>query len=65
MSMCVLLEILNFRYPKLKELVQLKDKIIREKATPPMYIKADLKTFDFTKLGTKFDIILIDPPWEE
>jgi len=29
-----------------------------------MYIKADLKTFDLTQLG-KFDVILMDPPWEE
>ena len=31
---------------------------------PPMYHKADLKKFDITSLG-KFDVILIDPPWEE
>ena len=29
-----------------------------------MYIKADLKTYDLTKIG-KFDVILVDPPWEE
>ena len=32
---------------------------------PPRYKKVDLKTFDLTSLGTKFDVILIDPPWEE
>jgi hypothetical protein len=25
----------------------------------------DLKSFDLTSLGTKWDVILIDPPWEE
>jgi len=29
-----------------------------------MYIKADLKTFDLKQLG-QFDVIVIDPPWEE
>jgi len=28
-------------------------------------MSCDLKTLDLTKLGTKFDIILLDPPWEE
>ena len=30
-----------------------------------MYLKCDLKTFDLSSLGTKFDVILIDPPLEE
>ncbi len=29
-----------------------------------MYLKRDLKKFDLSSLGT-FDVILIDPPWEE
>lgn len=52
-------------YPKLRELIRLKDELISETATPPMYLKADLKTFDFGSLGTKFDVILIEPPLEE
>lgn len=27
-----------------------------------MHIKCDLKSFDFTSFGTKFDVIHIDPP---
>lgn len=52
-------------YPKLRELIKLKDELISETATPPMYLKADLKSFDLNSLGTKFDVILIEPPLEE
>uniref|UniRef100_A0A7S0NXZ0 Uncharacterized protein n=1 Tax=Calcidiscus leptoporus TaxID=127549 RepID=A0A7S0NXZ0_9EUKA len=53
-------------YPKLKELVELKDQLISERATPPTYKRVDdLKEFDLTTLGTKFDVVLVDPPWEE
>lgn len=52
-------------YPKLRELIRLKDDLIAETATPPMYLKADLKTFDLKNLGVKFDVILIEPPLEE
>jgi len=52
-------------YPRLQELVTLTNQLVAERATPPMYINCDLKTFDLTQLGTKFDVILIDPPWEE
>uniref|UniRef100_A0A182Y076 N(6)-adenosine-methyltransferase non-catalytic subunit METTL14 n=2 Tax=Neocellia TaxID=44535 RepID=A0A182Y076_ANOST len=52
-------------YPKLRELIRLKDELIAETATPPMYLRADLKTFDLKTLGTKFDVILIEPPLEE
>jgi mRNA (2'-O-methyladenosine-N6-)-methyltransferase len=52
-------------YPKLKELMHAKDELIASRASPPMYLKVDLKTFDLKELGTKFDVILIDPPWEE
>lgn len=54
----------NIDYPKLNELIKLKDEIIAKRQTPPRYIKADLKTFDLKTLG-KFDVILMDPPWEE
>lgn len=49
-------------YPKLRELIRLKDELIAETATPPMYLQADLKTLDLKSLGTKFDVILIEPP---
>lgn len=52
-------------YPKLRELIRLKDELISETASPPMYLRADLKSFDLKNLGTKFDVILIEPPLEE
>lgn len=54
-------------YPKLRELIQRKDEIVANSASPPMYYKCDLREHvlspDF--FGTKFDVILVDPPWEE
>ncbi|ODN06628.1 Methyltransferase-like protein 14 [Orchesella cincta] len=52
-------------YPKLKELIRLKDELIRETASPPMYLKTDLRTFPLSSLPVKFDVILIEPPLEE
>ncbi|CAH8619826.1 unnamed protein product [Dicrocoelium dendriticum] len=52
-------------YPKLRELIRLKDDLIQSRGFPPMYLQADLKTFDLTKLKTKFDVVLIEPPLEE
>jgi hypothetical protein len=52
-------------YPKLKELTRMKNALVENRATPPTYLKADLKTLDLKSLGTKFDVILIDPPLEE
>ncbi|KAK6925843.1 MT-A70-like [Dillenia turbinata] len=54
-------------YPKLRELIQKKDEIVAKAATPPMYFKCDLKEFVLSPefFGTKFDVILVDPPWEE
>ncbi|KAF6157711.1 hypothetical protein GIB67_037284 [Kingdonia uniflora] len=54
-------------YPKLRELIQKKDEIVAKSTTPPMYYKADLREFALTPefFGTKFDVILVDPPWEE
>lgn len=52
-------------YPKLRELIRLKDKLIQDTASAPMYLKADLKSLDLKSLGTKFDVILIEPPLEE
>jgi len=43
----------------------LKDKLIETRATPPYFIQADLKQFELRELGCKFDLIYIDPPWEE
>ncbi|KAK3438875.1 hypothetical protein EUGRSUZ_C03422 [Eucalyptus grandis] len=54
-------------YPKLRELIQKKDEIVSKAASPPMYYKCDLREFELTPefFGTKFDVILVDPPWEE
>ncbi|XP_050154914.1 N6-adenosine-methyltransferase non-catalytic subunit MTB-like [Malus sylvestris] len=54
-------------YPKLRELIQKKDEIVAHSASHPMYYKCDLKEFELSPefFGTKFDVILVDPPWEE
>lgn len=53
-------------YPKLKELIRLKDELIARTATPPMYLKCDLgQAGQLRQLDCKFDVILIDPPLEE
>ncbi|KAL5980602.1 hypothetical protein ACLOJK_028510 [Asimina triloba] len=54
-------------YPKLRELIQKKDEIVAKSASPPMYFKCDLQEFVISPefFGTKFDVILVDPPWEE
>ncbi|PSN50207.1 N6-adenosine-methyltransferase subunit METTL14 [Blattella germanica] len=43
----------------------LKDDLIAHTATPPMYLKTDLQTFDMKDLNSKFDVILVEPPLEE
>ena len=30
-----------------------------------MYLQTDIKSFDLSSLGVKYDVILIDPPLEE
>ncbi|XP_048581270.1 N6-adenosine-methyltransferase non-catalytic subunit [Nematostella vectensis] len=52
-------------YPKLRELIRLKDDLIAKRATPPMYLRCDLETFALHDLDNKFDVILVDPPLEE
>lgn len=54
-------------YPKLKELVERKDGLIASRATPPAFLQADLHELPLSvdTFGTKFDVVLIDPPWEE
>lgn len=51
-------------YPKLNELIKRKNEVLQKRATPPQWLKADLRTLDFSNLG-KFDVILVDPPLEE
>ena len=52
-------------YPKLRELIKLKNDLVTETAHPPMYLKCDLETYDLKSLDHKFDVILIEPPLEE
>ncbi|XP_047970451.1 N6-adenosine-methyltransferase non-catalytic subunit MTB [Salvia hispanica] len=54
-------------YPKLRELIQKKDEIVSKSASAPMYYKCDLREQVLSSefFGTKFDVILVDPPWEE
>ncbi|KAK2106627.1 N6-adenosine-methyltransferase subunit mettl14 [Saguinus oedipus] len=52
-------------YPKLRELIRLKDELIAKSNTPPMYLQADIEAFDIRKLTPKFDMILLEPPLEE
>eukprot|EP00917_Polyrhabdina_sp_WS-2016_P006126 GHVP01013567.1.p1 GENE.GHVP01013567.1~~GHVP01013567.1.p1 ORF type:complete len:353 (-),score=71.04 GHVP01013567.1:1400-2458(-) len=52
-------------YPRLEKLIQLKDECNRSRAHPSQHMKVDLETFDLTSLNCTFDVVLIDPPWEE
>ncbi|KAG6528151.1 hypothetical protein ZIOFF_010300 [Zingiber officinale] len=54
-------------YPKFRELIQWKDEIVAKSASPPMYYKCDLHEYALSPefFGTKFDVILVDLPWEE
>ena len=52
-------------YPKLKDLIKLKEDVIKARATPPRVMKVNLKKFDLGSIDQKFDVIYIDPPWEE
>ncbi|KXZ54988.1 hypothetical protein GPECTOR_3g153 [Gonium pectorale] len=54
-------------YPKLKELIARKDRQVAAFATPPLFLRADLRSLRLSPetFGTKFDVILVDPPWEE
>ncbi|KAF8065623.1 mettl14 [Scenedesmus sp. PABB004] len=54
-------------YPHLQRLAALKDKQVRAHTTPPYALRADLRKLQLSKevFGTKFDVVLIDPPWEE
>ena len=52
-------------FPAKRELLERKEALVRERATPPAYLKCDLRSFDLRSLGTQFDAILVDPPWDE
>lgn len=46
----------------LRTLREEKAKLLQQRSIPPAYLKADLKTFDLSRLGMEFDVIYIDPP---
>ncbi|MEW5306945.1 MAG: hypothetical protein WDW36_009373 [Sanguina aurantia] len=54
-------------YPKMQELIARKDKLVHDQSTLPTFLKADLRSLKLSTetFGTKFDTILVDPPWEE
>lgn len=54
-------------YPKLRELICLKDEYIHKTNILPMYLRCDLLAPNFTlsSLDYEFDVILIEPPLEE
>jgi N6-adenosine-specific RNA methylase IME4 len=51
-------------YPQLKELVKLKDDLLKKRNHPPVLLKQDPRELNWNELG-QFDVILIDPPWME
>nr|XP_054773865.1 N6-adenosine-methyltransferase non-catalytic subunit-like [Lytechinus pictus] len=52
-------------YPKLKELIRLKDELIAKTNIPPMYLQCDLENFELSELDNVFDCIHVAPPLEE
>ena len=56
-------------YPKLKQLLDAKTKLIKEKAHPAMVVKTqDLRKTDLMKFEKQFDVIVLklkldDPEW--
>lgn len=54
-------------HPDLARLASCKNDIAERYATPPFYLQADLRNLKLSTetFGTKFDVVLIDPPWEE
>lgn len=52
-------------YPKLRELMRLKDEFSIKRNHPPFYLRRDLRRFDLKQLKNQFDVILIEPPLRE
>ncbi|XP_063726694.1 N6-adenosine-methyltransferase non-catalytic subunit-like [Symsagittifera roscoffensis] len=49
-------------YPKLRELMYLKDELVHQTNTPPMYLHCDLEKFNLKRLKNQFDVIMISAP---
>ncbi|PHJ15310.1 n6-adenosine-methyltransferase [Cystoisospora suis] len=53
-------------YPKLEKLMKLKRQVLERRNTPSLCVQGDLRNFDWHIFeGVKFDVILVDPPWQE
>lgn len=53
-------------YPNLRDLMIRKAELTATRATPPFYLQCDLKQISLeATLQSRFDVIMIDPPWEE
>lgn len=53
------------QYPRWAKLIQAKETVHQTRVHPAQKAKCDLRTFDLSSLGCQFDVILIDPPWDE
>jgi hypothetical protein len=53
------------RYPKLQELICAKEEVMKTTASLPWALQVDLRKYKLQNLMCKFDVIVIDPPWEE
>ena len=54
-------------HPKMKELIDAKQELTKQRSTPAYALQADLATLPLntSTFGTRFDVVIIDPPWEE
>lgn len=51
--------------PRMSRLLSAKAQLLQDRQLPPFYLDADLRAFDLSRLQCKFDVIVVDPPWEE
>lgn len=51
-------------HPKMQELLRLKKQLLNIRSHPAMYKKQDMRNINPNEFGV-FDLVLIDPPWEE
>ncbi|KAG2174444.1 hypothetical protein INT44_006707 [Umbelopsis vinacea] len=52
-------------YPKLQELISAKEDVVKATASLPWALQVNLRKYKLQNLSCKFDVIVIDPPWEE
>ncbi len=51
--------------PRISRLLAAKAELLESRPLPPFYLDADLRTLDLAALECRFDVIHIDPPWQE